>query len=92
MVGSQKPQFALFGDTVNTASRMMSTGEAVMGWCRIPELEKQKLPGHFGGIGPFKINQNHSDLVIFKLFNVDSIYIYIYIYLYVIDYNRNFKF
>ena len=89
MVGSQKPQFALFGDTVNTASRMMSTGEAVMGWCRIPELEKQKLSGHFGGISPFRINQNHSDLVIFKLFNVDFIYIHIYIYIYLFIFIRN---
>ena len=29
VVGTKKPQFSLFGDTVNTAARMQSTGEAM---------------------------------------------------------------
>ncbi|ETK93343.1 hypothetical protein L915_03474 [Phytophthora nicotianae] len=45
LVGMKKQQFSLFGDTVNTASRMQSTG--VTGRCQISQITYKKLVGHF---------------------------------------------
>lgn len=45
LVGMKKQQFSLFGDTVNTASRMQSTG--VTGRCQISQVTYKKLAGHF---------------------------------------------
>uniref|UniRef100_K3X1T0 Guanylate cyclase domain-containing protein n=1 Tax=Globisporangium ultimum (strain ATCC 200006 / CBS 805.95 / DAOM BR144) TaxID=431595 RepID=K3X1T0_GLOUD len=45
LVGMKKQQFSLFGDTVNTASRMQSTG--ITGRCQISQVTYKKLAGHF---------------------------------------------
>ncbi|KAG3080922.1 hypothetical protein PI124_g19286 [Phytophthora idaei] len=45
LVGMKKQQFSLFGDTVNTSSRMQSTG--VTGRCQISQVTYKKLVGHF---------------------------------------------
>lgn len=45
LVGMKKQQFSLFGDTVNTASRMQSTG--VTGRCQVSQVTYKKLAGHF---------------------------------------------
>ncbi|RLN37488.1 hypothetical protein BBJ28_00010401 [Nothophytophthora sp. Chile5] len=45
LVGMKKQQFSLFGDTVNTASRMQSTG--LTGRCQISQVTYKKLAGHF---------------------------------------------
>lgn len=45
LVGMKKQQFSLFGDTVNTASRMQSTG--ISGRCQISHVTHKKLVGHF---------------------------------------------
>lgn len=45
LVGMKKQQFSLFGDTVNTASRMQSTG--ISGRCQISHVTHKKLAGHF---------------------------------------------
>ncbi|OWZ17349.1 Phospholipid-transporting ATPase [Phytophthora megakarya] len=45
LVGMKKQQFSLFGDTVNTASRMQSTGAT--GRCQISHVTYKKLAGHF---------------------------------------------
>lgn len=45
LVGMKKQQFSLFGDTVNTASRMQSTG--VTGRCQVSEETFNQLKGKF---------------------------------------------
>ncbi|KAG7390726.1 hypothetical protein PHYPSEUDO_006845 [Phytophthora pseudosyringae] len=45
LVGMKKQQFSLFGDTVNTASRMQSTG--ITGRCQLSQVTYKKLAGHF---------------------------------------------
>ncbi|KAL4093422.1 hypothetical protein PRIC1_010856 [Phytophthora ramorum] len=45
LVGMKKQQFSLFGDTVNTASRMQSTG--ITGRCQISQVTYKKLAGYF---------------------------------------------
>eukprot|EP00644_Phytophthora_capsici_P016583 jgi/Phyca11/124049/e_gw1.52.418.1 len=45
LVGMKKQQFSLFGDTVNTSSRMQSTG--ITGRCQISQVTYKKLAGHF---------------------------------------------
>ncbi|KAG7395205.1 hypothetical protein PHYBOEH_004112 [Phytophthora boehmeriae] len=45
LVGMKKQQFSLFGDTVNTASRMQSTG--VTGRCQVSQVTYKKLAGFF---------------------------------------------
>ncbi|KAK1937803.1 putative phospholipid-transporting ATPase 8 [Phytophthora citrophthora] len=45
LVGMKKQQFSLFGDTVNTSSRMQSTG--ITGRCQISHVTYKKLAGHF---------------------------------------------
>ncbi|TYZ64077.1 hypothetical protein PybrP1_002679 [[Pythium] brassicae (nom. inval.)] len=45
LVGMKKQQFSLFGDTVNTASRMQSTG--ITGRCQVSQVTYKKLAGHF---------------------------------------------
>ncbi|DAZ98689.1 TPA: hypothetical protein N0F65_008815 [Lagenidium giganteum] len=45
LVGMKKQQFSLFGDTVNTASRMQSTG--ITGRCQVSQGTYKKLVGHF---------------------------------------------
>ncbi|KAE9037738.1 hypothetical protein PR002_g6395 [Phytophthora rubi] len=45
LVGMKKQQFSLFGDTVNTASRMQSTG--ITGRCHISQVTYKKLAGNF---------------------------------------------
>ncbi|CAK5150296.1 unnamed protein product [Aphanomyces euteiches] len=45
LVGCKKQQFSLFGDTVNTASRMQTTGD--MDACQVSEATFDKLRGDF---------------------------------------------
>ena len=45
VVGLMRPQYSLFGDTVNTASRMQSTGEA--GLVHVSESTHELLKSDF---------------------------------------------
>ncbi|OQS06423.1 phospholipid-transporting ATPase, partial [Thraustotheca clavata] len=45
LVGRKKQQFSLFGDTVNTASRMQSTGTP--GSCQVSQITQDKLINDF---------------------------------------------
>ena len=45
LVGMKKQQFSLFGDTVNTASRMQSTG--IIGRCQMSEETHKQLNGRY---------------------------------------------
>ncbi|OQR94359.1 phospholipid-transporting ATPase IB isoform X2 [Achlya hypogyna] len=53
LVGRKKQQFSLFGDTVNTASRMQSTGLA--GQCQLSQVTRDKLVRDFSLSRPSRV-------------------------------------
>ena len=57
MVGAQKPQYDIWGNTVNVASRMESTGE--LGRIQV-RLIRQGTNFHFRNPLLFRINLFHS--------------------------------